>query len=179
MFHAEGRRKTALEGLPPEEIDRLLIGCITELRGLGASFFGAWVDRERYPRTLRLLEGESFPVHEKHLAGILSTPTLLAAADALGSSNISLIYDPDRTPVDWGLARRMQASHFVRILDNAKPPATEWDRALLDMADIAAYALSHSRLASVQPNNRKLRRFAGYMNTLSTNVSELFYDVGK
>lgn len=178
LFHPEGRRKTALKGFPPEEIDRLLINCVAELRSLGASFFGVWVDREQYPRSLRLFEGEVFQVTEKHLAGILSLPLFIAVEQALGP-NFSVIYDPDRTPIDWGVAKRQQASHFVRIMENAKPPVSEQDRALLDMADVAAYALSHARLAAKQPGNRKLRRFSGYMNMLSPNVNQLIFDTDR
>jgi hypothetical protein len=69
-----------------------------------------------------------------------------------------MAYDVDRTKIDWGLANRMQASHFARTHSNATG-LTDDQRSLLELADVAAYTLAQSLLADLQPNNRKARRF--------------------
>jgi hypothetical protein len=72
------------------------------------------------------------------------------------TSILRLILTP--TKIDWGLARRMQAAHFARVHPNAiqLPDA---HKSLLEMADVAAYALAQSKLAALEPHNRKPDNF--------------------
>ena len=88
--------------------------------------------------------------------------------------DFDLAFDPDRTKIDWGLVQRMQATHFARVHPNAiqLPDA---HKPLLEMADVAAYALAQSRLAALEPNNRKPRQFSDLPTLMRMNVIEFAY----
>lgn len=174
LFHAEARRKSEFDRLSVDEIDHLLMDCVTQLKSLGASYLGAWVDRTKYPNILRLVDGEVFRITDKHLAGILSVVGSLSVENRIGPS-YRLVYDPDRTKLDWGVAKRMQATHFARIMTNSELPS-ERTRPLLDMADVIAYSFSHALLAGIEPGNRKLRRFPRYVRAMALSTSEFFWN---
>ena len=175
LFHADARRKSPFSNFSAENLDDLLMDCIIQLRTLGSTFWVAWVDRSKYPPTLRLFEGQEFRVTDKHLAGILSMAVTRALQDKMGTAP-KLIYDPDRTKIDWGLARKMQASHFARITNHAQP-SDQTTRPLVDIADVVAYSASHALLSPHEPHNRKLRRFVQYARIISPTLSHLSWGV--
>lgn len=68
----------------------------------------------------------------------------------------------------------MQGTHFARVHPNAiqLPDAL---KPLLEMADVAAYALAQSKLAVLEPNNRKPRQFSDLPTRMGMNVLEFAY----
>jgi len=140
---------------------------------LGATWFGCWVDREKYPRKLQLVDGQAFQVEAKHLAGILVNAALTTLHHHDGS-DYQLAFDADPTKIDWGLARMQQATHFARTHAQAvKLPVSH--QSLLEMADVAAYTLAQSLIAGLRPNNRKARNFKGVLETMQMRISRFEY----
>jgi hypothetical protein len=90
------------------------------------------------------------------------------------TDDFDLAYDPDPTKIDWGLVRRLQATHFSRINPNAIKLSNA-HKFLLEMADVAAYALAQSRRAELEPNNRKPRQFSDLPTLMGMNVVEFAY----
>jgi hypothetical protein len=168
IFHPDARRKSPFKGLIVDDLHEMLLQCTARMNGIGASWWGAWIDSRRYPKDLRLW-GKPFPVTTKHLTGL----ALIAAVSAM-PDDFDLAFNPDPTKIDWGLVQRQQATHFARVHPNAIE-LSEVHRPLLEMADVAAYALAQSRLAALQPDNRKPRRFLPLIDQMSMRTAEMFY----
>jgi hypothetical protein len=85
-----------------------------------------------------------------------------------------LVYDADRTKIDWGLTGRLQATHFLRVHPNAGTP-TDRERLLLELADVAAYTLGQALTAIRQPNSRRAKRFLELAELMRLASTELHY----
>ena len=69
-----------------------------------------------------------------------------------------LVFDSDSTKIDWGLANRVQATHFARIHSQCIALSSQ-QLILLEMADIAAYTLAQAKHCEGRPEDRKGRRY--------------------
>jgi hypothetical protein len=173
MFHPDARRKSPFKKLTSNDLHQLVRECVAQMNTLGASWCGAWVDQTRYPQQLQLVDGKPFAVTPKHLAGLVCFVALMGMIEH-NKEDFDLAFDPDPTKIDWGLVQRTQATHFARVYPNTiqLPDA---HKPLLEMADVAAYALAQSRLAALEPNNRKLRQFSDLPIRMGMNVVEFAY----
>jgi hypothetical protein len=153
LFAGGARQKSPFNALSLDDCQSVLFECVEAMNRISATWWGGWVDRERYPTELRLVECEQFAVSNKHLAG-LAVVTALKAMEHHVGSHYRFAFDPDPTKIDWGLASRLQATHFART----HPQAIDLDdvaRLLLDMADITAYTIAQSLLVDHAPPNLK------------------------
>jgi hypothetical protein len=153
LFAGSARLKSPFKNLSVTDCNGLLAECVHAMSVLGARWTGCYVNAEAYPSQLRLLEGSTFDVSKKHLAGLVLMGTLMEM-DRIADPDYQLAFDPDSTQVDWGLAQRMQATHFTRI-DPRSVKLSEDQARLLDMADVGAYTLVQSLLCSAEPETRK------------------------
>jgi hypothetical protein len=173
LFHGDKRRKSSFNALSSDNCGELVVDCVNAMNELGGTWWGSWVDRDAYPTDLQLIEGQRFRVESKHLAGLVVYGALVCVQHHVGSE-YQLAFDPDPTKIDWGLAQRMQATHFARThpqavkLPDAKIP-------LLEMADVAAYTVAQSLLADMDPNNRGARRFPAILKLMEMRSSRLAY----
>jgi hypothetical protein len=117
-----------------------------------------------------MVDGQTFKVTDKHLAGIVFFAAI-SSWEIKNGTNYKLVFDADRTKIAWGLTNRTQATHFARINKNAITP-TEKTRLLLEMADVCAYGLSHALLARRESGNRKLRKFARLAQAMAIDAPE-------
>lgn len=169
LFNADARARSPCKDLSVEECVELVAASVKAMNSLGGMWFGCWVDRSRYPRELRLLNGRPFHVEAKHLAGIMVQSALTHV-----SSDYQLAFDADPTKIDWGLARMQQATHFARVHPRAvRLPISH--QSLLEMADVAAYTLAQSLIAGLKPNNRKARNFKGVLEIMQMRISYFEY----
>jgi hypothetical protein len=174
IFAGDRRRKSAFRILNPNEVHELISECVEAVSGSGATWWGAWVDRQRYPLQLQLGQQERpFDVTAKHLAGLACFSALVNLEHNVGPE-YRLAFDPDPTKIDWGLARRMQATHFARTHSNAVPLPDE-QQPLLEMADIGAYAVAQSFLADLEPGNRKAKRVAPLLKLMRMSIGRFAY----
>ncbi len=174
LFAGHARLKGPFRKLSTTDVQRLLHDCVVTTTTVGARFSLASVDMSRYPTKLRLLDGEEFAVGSKHVAGFLMTTALMNAADAFGANENAFFYDQDSTKIDWGLAARMRADHFSRAHPQALNSAlTPERRALLDVADIAAY--SFGRVLSGAETGRRgtgyFRELVDFMNASKVKLT--------
>ena len=139
---------------------------------LGGLWFSAWIDQTRYPRQLKLADGPLFDVSEKHLTGLACFAAIVNMQHHQGET-YELAFDPDRTKIDWGLAR-LQATHFARVHSNAIDLASD-QSCLLDMADICAYASAQALLAGNNRLNKKTARFVSLVKDMNIRTSEFCY----
>jgi hypothetical protein len=168
LFHGDARRRSPFAALNPHQCVELVTECVAAMNAVGGTCRGCWVNRKIYPTELRLVEGQPFRVEPKHLAG------LMVSAALVNIESYRLAFDPDPTKIDWGLARKMQATHFSRI--NPQAIALPYaQRPLMEMADIAAYTLAQSLVANVEVNNRKARRFRSILRLMDMRVSIFEY----
>jgi hypothetical protein len=116
-----------------------------------------FVTQSMAPRVLRLIEGQAFPVTEKHLPGMTFFAALTNMEHFEGPA-YRLAFDPDSTKIDWGLASRVQATHFARI-HAQRIDLSSQQLILLEMADIAAYALAQTKHYESRPEDRKGGRY--------------------
>jgi hypothetical protein len=152
----------------------LITACVEAMNAVGGTWRGSWVDRKKYPPELRLIDGQPFRVETKHLAGIVVFATLARVDIEHVDTGYRLAFDPDPTKIDWGLARKVQATHFSRINSEAiaLPVA---HKPLLEMADVAAYTLAQSCLADSGANDRKARHFPRILKLMDMRVGILEY----
>jgi hypothetical protein len=54
LFHAEARARSPYKDLSAEECVELVAASVKAMNGLGGTWFGCWVNRDKYPRTLQL-----------------------------------------------------------------------------------------------------------------------------
>jgi hypothetical protein len=175
LFHGDARRRSPFAALNPRECLELITACVEAMNAVGGTWWGTWVDRKRYPTELRLVGGRLFRVEPKHLAGFMVASALARVDIDYGAgSTYRLAFDPDPTKIDWGLANKVQATHFLRInsqvvalLDAHKP--------LLEMADVAAYTLAQSCLADSGANRRKAQHFPPILKLMDMRVSIFEY----
>jgi hypothetical protein len=173
LFHPDARHKSPFKNLTVDDVHKVIAECVAQMNALGASWSGAWINQTRYPKELQLVDGKRFAVTPKHLAGLACFAALTGVRN-YDKEDFDLAFDPDPTKIDWGLARRMQATHFARIHPNAIE-LPEARRSLLEMADVAAYALAQSKLAALEPNNRKARRLSDLPTRMGMKVLEFAY----
>jgi hypothetical protein len=178
LFSGDARRRSRFAALNPQQCVELITACVEAMNAAGGTWWGSWVDRKTYPTVLRLVEGQPFRVESKHLAGLMVFSALarLDNEHAVGTS-YRLAFDPDPTKIDWGLPRKMQATHFSRINSQAiaLPDA---HRPLLEMADVAAYTLAQSLVAESRRSSatdRKARHFPPILKLMDMRVSRFEY----
>jgi hypothetical protein len=176
MFYGDARAKSAFSHLNPDDLHEILAECVDAMRGLGGSWYGAWIDSARYPRQLQLVGGKPFQVEDKHLAGLACFAAVVGAEHDHGTA-YRLAFDPDPTKVDWGVARRCQATHFARTHSN-RIELPEEHKQLLEMADVAAYSLAQSLISINEPTNWKAARFARLMKLMQMRTGEFAYTPG-
>lgn len=153
------------------ELHGLLAQCIEGINKIGGSWWGGYVNRKEYPQSLQLVDGLPFKVTINHLSGIVFGVATTAMEHQRGAE-YRLAYDPDRTKIDWGLANRLQATHFARIHSNVVSlPAQQTP--LLELADVAAYTLVQKLIAKSKPNHRKARRFLEHANAMQISAAAL------
>jgi hypothetical protein len=85
-----------------------------------------------------------------------------------------LAFDPDPTKIDWGLAKRTQATHFARTHPQAIT-LPEVHKPLLEMADVAAYTVAQSLLADLNPKDKKARHFPAILKLMNMRSSRFAY----
>ena len=140
LFYGDSRRRFGFRSLDPPGCVKLISDCIAAMNMLGATWWECWVNRDEYPTDLQLVGGERFDVQAKHLAGVVVQSALVALHHRSGGPHYRLSLDPDPTKIDWGLANRVQATHFQRTHPQAIA-LPEGHKPLLEMADVAAYTL--------------------------------------
>jgi hypothetical protein len=178
FYSVEMRDESRFAALNPQQCVELITACVEAMNAAGGTWWGSWVDRKTYPTVLRLVEGQPFRVESKHLAGLMVFSALarLDNEHAVGTS-YRLAFDPDPTKIDWGLPRKMQATHFSSINSQAiaLPDA---HRPLLEMADVAAYTLAQSLVAESRRSSatdRKARHFPPILKLMDMRVSRFEY----
>jgi hypothetical protein len=171
MFQQDARHKSNFSHLTIDEVHALLSHLVGELTRLGVSWWGAHVNVNRYPRTLQLVEGQAFEVTPKHLAGLVAFAALVNM-EHFTDTAYRLVFDQDKTKIDWGLARRMQATHFQRTHSNAVALESGW-QPLLEMADVAAHTCGQATFARSDPGHRKGRRYTKLANLMQLRTAEL------
>jgi hypothetical protein len=171
MFAPHSKKNSDFRHLKVDELHQLLLDCVYQMNLLGASWWGAFVDKTKYPKTLRSsIEGKPFEVTNKHLAGLVFSAGIFNMEHALGT-DYQLAFDPDPTKIDWGFVKSVQATHFARINERA----TKLDNlnlSLLEMADIAAYALAQGKEHEHEPGNRKGRRYLNLARAMPMRAAE-------
>ena len=153
LFAGSARVKTPFKNLKIQDCHDLLADCVSAMQSHHGRWTGVYVNAEAYPKELRMLEGDTFLVSSKHLAGLVASGAC-TEMDRLVAANYQLAFDPDRTQIDWGLVRRMQATHFARTDPRAIVLEKPY-QCLLDMADFGAYVLCQTILNKYYPTNRK------------------------
>ena len=153
LFAGSARLKSPFKHLSVGDCHTLLIDCVDSMLKHNGEWAGSYVNAELYPRELRLPQGDTFPVTKKHLAGLMIFSAVNVVAE-LANIPYQLAFDPDPSQVDWGLLKRMQATHFARI-DPQSIQLSDDESCLLDLADIAAYTLAQSILCQYLPTTRK------------------------
>jgi hypothetical protein len=163
------------KNLSVTDCNDLLAECVNGMGALEARWTGCYVNAQAYPSQLRLLEGATFEVSKKHLAGLVLVSSL-TQMDRIAGPDYQLAFDPNATQLDWGLVSRMQATHFTRI-DPRSIKLPKDHASLLDMADIAAYTLAQSLLCSAEPETRKHwhRAFPDLLRKTGMHTAEFFY----
>jgi hypothetical protein len=111
LFSGDARRRSLFEALNPRQCVELITVCVEAMNAVGGTWWGGWVNRETYPTDLQLIKGKRFRVDTKHLAGLAVFAALIAVQQNVGP-RYRLAFDPDATKIDWGLARKMQATHI-------------------------------------------------------------------
>lgn len=157
MFAPHSRKNAQFRHLNVDGLHELLLANVSAMNQLGGTWWGAHVDRSKYPKSLRLVEGEAFEVTAKHLAGMV----FCAATTNMehhGGPSYRLAFDPDPTKIDWGLVSRVQATHFARI-HSQRIDLTPHQLALLEMADVVSYTLAQAVHYASRPEDRKGRRY--------------------
>jgi len=149
LFGGSARLKSPFKHLDVKGCHEILSSCVDEMNNLGASWFGVYCNASEYPNELRLVDGQTFAVSAKHVAALTVNAALLLA-EGPTPSDYQFAFDPDPSMIDWGLAARTQATHFSRT-HPAAIELTASERPLIDMADIAAYALAQTVLAKHSP----------------------------
>lgn len=173
LFQADARSRSQFKALAPDRCIELVTACVDAMNAIGGTWFGCWVDRDSYPTELQLVEGVKFRVEAKHLAGIVVQGALQCVKHHVGA-DYRLAFDPDPTKIDWGLAARLQATHFARTHPQAITlPGAQ--KSLLEMADIAAYTIIQSLAADLAPNNRKAQNFPAILKRMQMRTSHLTY----
>jgi hypothetical protein len=157
--------------LSVDEVHTLLNHLAGALSRLGVGWWGAHVDMQRYPKTLQLVGGEKFAVTPKHLTGIVAFAALASMEYSTGTA-YRLVFDADRTKIDWGLASRMQATHFQRTHSNVVAVESKW-LPLLEMADVAAHTHAQAIFARSAPTRRKGRRYLKLAGLMGLRTAEL------
>ena len=153
LFAGSARLRSPFKYLSVGDCHAMLADCVEAMLKHDGRWVGCYVNANLYPRELRLLEGIMFPVTRKHLAGLVMSASVNEMA-RITDNNYQLAFDPDPSQVDWGLANRMQATHFARIDPQSIKLAPD-EACLLEMADIAAYTLAQSILCQYSPITRK------------------------
>lgn len=175
LFAGHARLRSPFKNLTVDDSHSLLAECVSAMHAHGGRWAGAYVNAKLYPKELRLLEGETFAVTTKHLAGLISVAACTELEDAAGP-DYQLAFDPDSTRIDWGLTRRMQATHFTRVDPRAIQLELPYLR-LLDMADIGAYVLSQYILCKVSRETRKPwhLKFEDLFAAINMRTAEMSY----
>jgi hypothetical protein len=155
LFAGSARLKSPFKTLDVKACQELLKACVDVVNALGARWYGSHCDASKYPAELRLVDGEQFAVSPKHLAAMAVTGAMRQAeGEGPEASHYQFAFDPDPSMIDWGLIARTQATHFSRI-HPAAIELTASERPLLDLADIAAYALAQTSLLKRSPERAK------------------------
>ncbi|WP_147250271.1 hypothetical protein [Bradyrhizobium sp. MOS003] len=178
LFSGDARRRSPFAHFEPADVYSFVEECAKLMLNLGGLWFSAWIDQTRYPRQLKLVDGPLFDVNEKHLTGLACFAAIVNMQHHQGAT-YELAFDPDRTKIDWGLAR-LQAAHFARVHSNAIELRSD-HVCLLDMADICAYATAQAILAANSKLNKKTARFVDLVKAMNIRASEFRYhprDVG-
>jgi hypothetical protein len=148
LFNDSARAKSPFARMTVADCHTLLTSCVTETIGLGATWWGGWIDQEAYPNRLQIRPGRPFRVTDKHLKG-LAVMTALKVMEHHSGLNYRLTFDPDRTKIDWGLADRIQATHFSRTHPHAAQTSNEY-KPLLELAgNCSPVCVSLTRLAGI------------------------------
>src|SRR4051812_40495362 len=67
MFAPHSRKGAPFRHLNVGGCHDLLLTSATAMNALGGTWWGAHMDRSKYPKSLRLVDGQAFDVTEKHL----------------------------------------------------------------------------------------------------------------
>jgi hypothetical protein len=172
LFHHHQRTKSPFRNLDVVAALDLVADCVTKVSDIGVQWFGAWCDASKYPKSLRMIEGDEFRVTSKHIAGMLFTACAYRVEDSI-DDNYDLIYDKDSSMVDWGLAARVQATHFARI--SAHAINNDEYLPFLELADVSAYLLAKVKNAQVQQNPSRLAHFLSIFNSMRMTTVNLTY----
>ena len=173
LFNGDARHRSPFSALSPDQCVGLVTACVEAMNAVGGTWWGCWVCRDEYPTELQLLEGDLFRVETKHLTGLVVHGALVCVQHHVGPDYL-LAFDPDRTKIDWGLARKMQATHFARTHPQAVD-LPDAHKPLLEMADVAAYTVAQSLLADMNANGRKAHRFPAVLKLMQMRSSHLEY----
>lgn len=176
LFHGSTRLRSPFKAFDVKACHELLASCVDVVNALGAQWYGTYCDASAYPTELRLIDGKTFRISKKHVAA-LTVNSAMMLAEGSQSSNYQFAFDPDSSLIDWGLAARTQATHFSRT----HPAAIELklpERSLLDLADIAAYALAQSCLVKRSPERTKWwqEAFPPLIERMRMQTANFFYD---
>jgi hypothetical protein len=176
LFAGSARLKSPFKHLDIAACEDLISQCVVRLNALGAQWTGCYVNADLYPSELRLLEGTTFAVSKKHLAGLVAFGAL-KLMDDISDPNYRLAFDPDSTRLDWGLLQRTQATHYARI-DPRVVRLTSAEVRLLDVADVAAYSLVQTLLCKIDPHNRKHwhKRFPELVQIMQMRTASFAYE---
>jgi hypothetical protein len=175
LFHDRARSKSPFAKLSLDNCHDMLEKCVSTTSTIGASWWGGWVNKDAYPTELQLVEGERFAVTDKHLKG-LAVVAALKAMEHLSGFDYRLAFDADRTKIDWGLASRVQATHFSRTHPHAIDLANA-HKPLLELADIAAYTAAQCLYIDYRPDSIKphQRRFTSLLRLMQLRTASLAY----
>jgi hypothetical protein len=175
LFAGSARLKSPFKHLRVDDCHTMLTECVDAMLRQGGQWTGCYVHADSYPKELRLLEGETFPVTTKHLAGIVTVGAIEEMA-RITDNQYQLAFDADPSMVDWGLLNRTQATNFARI--NAQAIVLDpSEQCLLEMADIAAYTLVQSLLCQYAADSRKAWHlpFAPLRKRMQMQTAEFAY----
>jgi hypothetical protein len=168
LFHHHARAKSEFRGLSADDVLSLISDCVTQMSALGVRWFGMWCDKSKYPSTLRMLDGTDFIVTDKHIAGLLVGGCTFHVESVAGAA-FDLIYDRDPTLIDWGVAAKMQATHFARVSAHAtnRPECAPF----LEMADVAAHLLARVKSAAEQKNAARANQLLAIFNSMQMSTA--------
>lgn len=180
LMAGSARLKSPFKHLSLEDCHSLLAECVDSVNAVGVKWWGGWVDQELYPRQLQLVDGEQFDVTDKHIKSLAVQAAIKTFEHHQNTTDYRLAYDPDPSLVSWGLKNRIQATHFSRTHPQAVELAIEEQR-LLDLADVAAYALAQALLVSFEPPYLKPwhKKMAELTERMKLAASRMAYDVDR
>ena len=179
LFAGSARLKSPFKHFGVDDCHALLAECVDAMLSHNGRWFGCYINADTYPTELRLIQGTTFAVTKKHLTG-LAMAIAIVTTGRITSEEFQLAFDPDPSKVDWGLANRLQATHFART-DNRSISLSSKERCLLDMADVAAYVLAQSILCQSSPLDRKHWHlpFPDLLKRMQMRTAEFAYRPGE